>query len=47
MKAKKLTTVYDYARRKNITTQAVYKQIKSGKLKSVVQFGIKLVIEKD
>lgn len=45
MKAKKLTSIKDYAIKKGITVQAVYKQIKEKRVKHVVKYGMKLIIE--
>lgn len=39
----KLITVFNYAKRKKLTTAAIYKQIKKNKLKAVEIDGMKFI----
>lgn len=45
MKKQKLTSVKDYAHKKGVSMQYIYRQAKAGKIKSVKQFGVILIVE--
>ena len=45
MKKQKLTKISDFAKRKEVTVQAIYKQINKGKLKTIKKFGLILIVE--
>ena len=45
MKTEKLTSIKDYAKRKGVSVQAIYKQINAKRLKTAKKFGVIVIKE--